>query len=98
MRVGGLEAALALAREAGIFCLVVVNEPRAVRFVPDAVLYGRRGALLFGRHASADAVATIACREIVTAATGASVDEGAVRLEVERRGFRYVLPDNGAAP
>lgn len=81
---GNLKAALALAAsEAGLFCFGV-DERGVVRLV-DGVL------LEHGPRASADAVATIACREIVKDKNkNAPCDEALVRREVERRGFKYM--------
>lgn len=80
---GKLGKALALAAsDAGLFCFRI-DEPRAVRIV-DGVL------LEHGPRASADMVATVACREIVKDQNkNVACDEALVRSEVERRGFRY---------
>lgn len=81
---GNLRAALALAAsEADLFCFRV-EEPGVVRLV-DGVL------LEHGPRASAHAVATIACREIVKDRNKkAPCDEALVRREVESRGFKYM--------
>lgn len=73
--------ALALAAsDAGLFTFAV-NELRVVRLV-DGML------LEYGRGASPDAIATIACREVVRDRGDHSEDS--VRREVQKHGFVYV--------
>jgi hypothetical protein len=75
-----LGSALAIAaREAVLFCFEV-PERGVVRLV-DGML------LEHGPGASPDAIATIACREVLR--DRGVTDEAAVRADVQRRGFRY---------